>query len=256
MRYRKLVGLMLTLVLAGLGGVAPRPTAAEPPAEEAWQGEALGFRMEAALSKARYGVAEPIIAKVDITNVTDTSRTFSTHVHPELWFLRGADQLDVPIELTRYGRFLYGKLPLHPREGSHAWLPFLPGEPRTYYVPLNAIADLTVEGTYTVEIGLGFQDAVGNRAVLGSGPLVFGVNSWGGDCTRQEILEFGKRDPTPEVARQLAERLVPALEDLAYYARKGEPEELRQEAGAQLQKLSELIEPSLGRVRGSAPADQ
>jgi hypothetical protein len=212
-----------------------------PLSELPWQREALGFRMDAVVIHSAYAYAEPIIAKVVITNSNDKPTKFVTHLSPTLWQVRGHDQLGDPIEVARYGRFVLGELPLEPRAGRMDIETMMPGQTRTFYVPLNALADLTMQATYTMEISLPFNDATGTDAILCSGPLVFQVSDWGGAATREAILEFSRQEPTAEVARQLGEEMKSDLEELISYTKEHQPPALRSEARSQLQKLSDII---------------
>jgi len=116
-----------------------------------WRDEAFGCRLSARAVREDYSFAEPILVEVVLENVTENTQRVSWD--PSMWLVRATDQLGGDVPPTRYARYLVGGVPGHPRTGGSGTVVVLPGYPHRQVIELNRLCDLTMGGTYSVEIG-------------------------------------------------------------------------------------------------------
>lgn len=182
---------------------------------EKWPREALGFRLDAELAEANYAATGPVLARVQITNTTDSDNVLVLQDHP-MWKVQGEDQLGIAVRRTRYARFIQEGLPTRPRQGHHGG-PVRADHKVTRYIALNRVADLTVKGTYSVRLGLGIISDHGEPATIWSQPLDFSVAPWS-EAVLRARLEFAGHDPTPEQVAGRARLARQEVEELIDYA--------------------------------------
>lgn len=244
--------------------------------ETLWGEEVGGWRVGAAVARKGFAGGEPVLVRVAIQNMSQAERQVRVERWGEtqVWEVEASGPRGIPspdgpgarVELTRLGRWLYGRGGGPPRSSSTTFARLGPGQQRSEIIQISDLLDMSMPGKYMVTIRRTLWDYEDSQVTVESPPIeieVGGGRGVGDPRYWQQIFLVGGTDPvggtaakprSPHVLQQYARTTRIYVDDILRIASEEPQDEAAEAARKELRAIRAELDAALRPVTGAEGA--